>query len=48
MGASVRFDFETVTIFPDGRLAVSFYDSTTTSLNAAGEERISPAVAIEK
>ncbi|MGH2700253.1 MAG: hypothetical protein ACRDJ2_00585 [Actinomycetota bacterium] len=48
VGASVRFDFETVTIFPDGRLAVSFYDSTTTSLSTTGEERISPAVAIEK
>ncbi|MGI8774293.1 MAG: hypothetical protein ACR2KQ_04650 [Actinomycetota bacterium] len=29
VGASIRFDFETVTIFPDGRVAMSFYDSTT-------------------
>ena len=29
VGASIRFDFETVTIMPDGRVAMSFYDSTT-------------------
>src|SRR5687768_943275 len=29
LGNDVRMDFQTVTIFPDGRLAVSFLDSTT-------------------
>ncbi|MGH2752569.1 MAG: hypothetical protein ACRDK3_17120 [Actinomycetota bacterium] len=48
VGASVRFDFETITIFPDGRVAVSFYDSTTTTPSQTGTERISPAVAIEQ
>ncbi len=41
-GASVRFDFETVTILPDGRVAMSFYDTTTT---VSGRTR--PAMAIE-
>ncbi|MGH2729492.1 MAG: hypothetical protein ACRDJI_02665, partial [Actinomycetota bacterium] len=39
VGASIRFDFETVAIFPDGRVAMSFYDSTTGNV---------PAVAIER
>lgn len=38
LGNDVRFDFESVTIFPDGRVAVSFLDSTTNG---------QPAVAIE-
>ncbi|MBA2529857.1 MAG: hypothetical protein H0V19_07855 [Euzebyales bacterium] len=38
VGASVRFDFETVAILPDGRVAMSFYDSTTDAR---------PALAIE-
>jgi hypothetical protein len=38
VGADVRFDFETVTILPDGRVAMSFYDTTTAS---------TPALAIE-
>ena len=38
VGAGVRFDFETVTILPDGRVAMSFYDTTTAS---------TPALAIE-
>ncbi len=44
VGASVRFDFETVAVFPDGRVAMSFYD-TTTADNSSG--RIRPALAIE-
>ena len=38
VGANVRFDFETVTILPDGRVAMSFYDTTTSA---------TPALAIE-
>ena len=38
VGADVRFDFETVTILPDGRVAMSFYDTTTSA---------TPALAIE-
>jgi hypothetical protein len=48
VGASIRFDFETVTIFPDGRVAVSFYDSTTNGTSATtGAAQIRPALAIE-
>ncbi len=42
VGARVRFDFETVTILPDGKVAMSFYDSTT---ELSG--RVRPALAIE-
>lgn len=42
VGASVRFDFETLTILPDGRVVMSFYDKTT-ALNG----RVRPAMAIE-
>ena len=42
VGAAVRFDFETVTILPDGRVALSFYDTTT---ELAG--RVQPAMAVE-
>ncbi|MGH3329080.1 MAG: hypothetical protein ACRDPT_15030, partial [Streptomycetales bacterium] len=42
VGADVRFDFETIAIFPDGRVAVSFYDTTTTS---GGD--VQPALAVE-
>ena len=42
VGAAVRFDFETVTILPDGRVAMSFYD-TTTELGG----RVQPAMAVE-
>ena len=42
VGASVRFDFETVTILPNGRVAMSFYDTTT-----AQAGRVQPAMAIE-
>lgn len=41
--ADIRFDFETVAIFPDGAVAMSFYDSTT----VAGGERVRPALVIE-
>jgi hypothetical protein len=41
VGNDVRMDFQTVTIFSDGRLAVSFLDSTTENSGPA------PALAIE-
>jgi hypothetical protein len=47
VGNDVRMDFQTVTIFADGRLAVSFLDSTTKTNSATGSPRPSPAVAIE-
>jgi hypothetical protein len=48
VGNPVRFDFESVTIFPDGRLAVSFLDSTTTMHHPVhGTENFAPAIAIE-
>jgi hypothetical protein len=47
VGSNTRMDFQTVTILPDGRLAVSFLDSTTNTTGATGSVRFSPAVAIE-
>lgn len=48
VGNAVRFDFESVTIFPDGRVAVSFLDSTTTMHHPVhGTEGPAPAMAIE-
>ena len=50
VGRDIRFDFETVAIFPDGRIAVSFLDSTTGPAYHFGEavlDRLSPALAIE-
>jgi hypothetical protein len=41
-GNEVRFDFETVTVFSDGRVALSFIDSTTGT-----PDDLRPAVAIE-
>jgi hypothetical protein len=41
VGNDVRMDFQTVTIFPEGRVAISFLDSTTGSSGPA------PALAIE-
>jgi hypothetical protein len=41
VGNDVRMDFQTITIFPDGRVAISFLDSTTGSSGPA------PALAIE-
>ena len=48
--ADIRFDFNTVAILPDGRIAVSFLDSTTdeaTHLAKAVVNRLGPALAIE-
>ncbi len=48
VGNEVRFDFESVTIFADGRVAVSFLDSTTTMHHPVhGTESFAPAMAIE-
>jgi hypothetical protein len=48
VGNAVRFDFESVSIFPDGRVAVSFLDSTTTMHHPVhGTEGPAPAMAIE-
>lgn len=48
VGNPVRFDFESVTILPDGRLAVSFLDSTTTMHHPIhGTEGPAPAMAVE-
>lgn len=48
VGNSVRMDFASVAILPDGRLAVSFLDSTTGGANAlTGRPQTKPAVAIE-
>ena len=50
VGQQIRFDFETVTILPDGRVAVSFLDSSTgpiMHLAEAALDRLGPAVAIE-
>jgi hypothetical protein len=48
LGNDVRMDFQTVAIFPDGRVAVSFMDSTTGSNSpTTGARRTSPAIAVE-
>jgi hypothetical protein len=48
LGNDVRMDFQTVAIFKDGKLAVSFLDSTTKGTSpTTGAQRPSPAVAIE-
>ena len=48
VGNDVRMDFQTITIFPDGRVAVSFLDSTTkTNSPTTGASRPSPALAVE-
>lgn len=50
VGQDIRFDFETVALFPDGRIAVSFLDSTTGpvfSLTSTVMDRLGPALAIE-
>ena len=47
VGSDTRMDFQTIAVFPDGRLAVSFLDSTTNTTGATGSVRFSPAVAIE-
>lgn len=50
VGQDIRFDFETVAIFGDGRVGISFYDQTTSGVYHLAEalrERIGPALAIE-
>ncbi|MPZ26632.1 MAG: hypothetical protein GEV12_09280 [Micromonosporaceae bacterium] len=47
VGNDVRFDFASVTIFDDGRVAVSFLDSTTKLPSATNPDRNAPAIAIE-
>ena len=50
VGQDIRFDFETLAILPDGRVAISFLDSTTGpiySLTEAASDRLGPALAIE-
>jgi hypothetical protein len=50
VGQNIRFDFETIAIFSDGRIAVSFLDSTTGPAYHFAEpvqDRLSPALAIE-
>jgi hypothetical protein len=49
VGNSIRMDFQTVAIMPDGRLALSFLDSTTHYPSpTTGLEQTRPAVAIEQ
>jgi hypothetical protein len=44
----IRFDFETVTIFGDGKVAVSFFDSTTGAPSpTTGAYSPRPAIAVE-
>ncbi|MGH2807773.1 MAG: hypothetical protein ACRDKT_10920 [Actinomycetota bacterium] len=51
VGQDIRMDFNTVTILPDGKLAISFLDSTTGPVFHLQEpinpERLGPAMAIE-
>jgi hypothetical protein len=48
LGNSVRMDFQTVTIFADGRVALSFLDSTTHYASpTTGADQQRPALAIE-
>lgn len=43
-----RFDFSSIGIFPDGRVAVSFIDSTTTMpFPTLGQRVVAPALAVE-
>jgi hypothetical protein len=48
--AQIRFDFATVAILPNGKLAISFLDSTTDGARHLAEvaiDRLGPALAIE-
>jgi hypothetical protein len=48
VGNDVRMDFQTIAIFKDGKVAVSFLDSTTKGTSpTTGAKRPSPAIAIE-
>jgi hypothetical protein len=49
VGNSVRMDFQTIAILPDGRLAMSFLDSTTHYPSpTTGQDQPRPALAIEQ
>lgn len=49
VGNSIRMDFQTVAIFPDGRIALSFLDSTTAYPSpTTGQMQTRPALAIEQ
>jgi hypothetical protein len=49
VGNSVRMDFQTIAIFADGRVAVSFLDSTTHYASpTTGQDQPRPALAIEQ
>jgi hypothetical protein len=49
VGNSVRMDFQTLAIFADGRVAVSFLDSTTHYVSpTTGQDQPRPALAIEQ
>jgi len=49
VGNSVRMDFQTIAIFADGRVAVSFLDSTTHYPSpTTGQDQPRPALAIEQ
>jgi hypothetical protein len=49
VGNSVRMDFQTIAIFADGRVAVSFLDSTTHYPSpTTGQDQQRPALAIEQ
>jgi hypothetical protein len=48
VGNDVRMDFQTIAIFKDGKVAVSYLDSTTKGTSpTTGAQRPSPAIAIE-
>jgi hypothetical protein len=49
VGNSVRMDFQSIAILPDGRLTMSFLDSTTHYVSpTTGQEQPRPALAIEQ
>jgi hypothetical protein len=49
VGNSGRMDFQSIAILPDGRLALSFLDSTTRYASpTTGQEQQRPALAIEQ
>ena len=49
VGNSVRMDFQSIAILPDGRLAMSFLDSTTHYPSpTTGQNQTRPALAIEQ
>jgi hypothetical protein len=49
VGNTIRMDFQTVAIFADGRIALSFLDSTTHYPSpTTGQEQARPALAIEQ